>query len=158
MIIEMICWTRCIVGLGLLGASIATMLVSKQHRIFQEYERSLNQEQRVILNDITDMRLNIYFQGLAFGLVLATVYLMNVKTNNWEHACVFLAIALGVNYLWYILSPKRNWMIPHLKTPEQLTNWTRVYRMMQYRWHLGFVLGGIGAFILSWGIIQKNGC
>lgn len=152
----MLCLFKCFVGLGLLGASIATMIVSKDDSPFREYKKSLDKDQRERLEKITDERLNIYLQGLVVGLIIALVYLYSVKSNSWTHVCVFLAIMLGVNYLWYILSPKSDWMLKSLNSKEQKEGWLKVYRTMQYRWHMGFLLGGLGGLLLSWGLVDMK--
>ena len=60
---------------------------------------------------------------------------------------MFTVIVLGVNYLYYILKPKKDYMVPHLTTKPQREAWLAIYKEMQYRCKMGFVLG-IVAFML----------
>ena len=51
------------------------------------------------------------------------------------------AVTLSVNYFYYILAPKTDWMVLHLKSVEEKEAWLKVYRTMQYNYHMGLVLG-----------------
>ena len=46
-----------------------------------------------------------------------------------------------------MLKKKSDYMVPHLETKEQRVAWLNIYREMQYRCKMGFVLGII-AFML----------
>ena len=62
--------------------------------------------------------------------------------------CVVGAITFITHYFYYILSPKSDWMILHLKE-NQMNDWLNVYKTMQYKYHTGFVIGIISVMILS---------
>jgi hypothetical protein len=55
--------------------------------------------------------------------------------------CMVAAVAFSVNYFYYILSPKSDWMVLHLKSGEETNAWLKVYRTMQVNYHIGLVLG-----------------
>jgi hypothetical protein len=53
------------------------------------------------------------------------------------------------NYFYYILSPKSDWMILHIEGDKQKKAWLSVYRIMQYNYHFGALLGLVGAFFIA---------
>ena len=61
--------------------------------------------------------------------------------GNAGALCMVAAVAFSVNYFYYILSPKSDWMVLHLKSGEETQAWLKVYRTMQFNYHLGLVLG-----------------
>jgi hypothetical protein len=50
------------------------------------------------------------------------------------------AVTFTVNYFYYILSPKTDWMVLNLSKDETRA-WLKVYKTMQYNYHIGMVLG-----------------
>jgi len=51
-----------------------------------------------------------------------------------------------------MLSPRSDWMTNHLRTKDQIRGWTEVYRHMNYRWHMGIVMGIVAMFFLGRGM------
>ena len=70
--------------------------------------------------------------------------------------CLVLATSFITNYFYYILSPKKNWMLNHIETPEQTKPWLEMYRKMQVYYHTGLVLGiiAIGIFAYAFRYIK----
>jgi hypothetical protein len=66
------------------------------------------------------------------------------------------AITLATNYFYYVLSPKSDWMVLHLKKSSDAANWLQVYRAMQVNYHVGLVLGIAGTVLLSNAFYSKN--
>ena len=64
--------------------------------------------------------------------------------------CLVLATSFITNYFYYILSPKKNWMLNYIKTPEQTKAWLVMYRKMQVYYHTGLVLGIIAIGIFAY--------
>ena len=150
----MVCITNCAIGFALVGGTIATALVSKQDPIFQKYHATLDPTQKEALEKITKERLNLYIQGTLVGLVLVGLlaFFGGKKISPLENGCTFVAIALLTQYFYYILMPKKDWMLRHLKTREQNERWLSVYRHMSVRWHMGLLLGLLGFFLLGRGL------
>ena len=92
-------------------------------------------------------RLNIYIQGMLLGLVFGFLYLHAVGEKDISRACMFAVIVLGTNYFYYILKPKSDYMVKHLETKEQRLAWLDIYKEMQFRCKMGFVIGAV-AFII----------
>ena len=65
--------------------------------------------------------------------------------------CLVLAISFITNYFYYILSPKKKWMLNYIETPDQTKLWLQMYRGMQVYYHTGLVLGiiAVGIFALA---------
>ena len=66
-----------------------------------------------------------------------------------SNVCIIITITLVTNYLFYILYPKKDYMILHLKNKEQIEEWLDIYKYMQFRYHLGFVLGIVALIFAS---------
>ena len=150
----MVCITNCAIGAALVGGTIATALVSKQDTVFREYRSTLNAEQIAALDRIANQRLSLYVQGTILGIVVVTMVALfgGKKMSPLTSGCTFVAVVLLTQYFYYILMPKPDWMIRHLRTQEQNTHRLRVYRHMSFRWHMGMLVGLLGFFILGRGV------
>lgn len=150
----MVCITNCAIGAALVGGTIATALVSKQDPVFQNYRNTLEPTQLVALDRIANHRLGLYVQGTLLGVVMVALlaFFSRGKMSPLTSGCTFVAVVLLTQYFYYILMPKPEWMIQHLKTKEQNTQWLSVYRHMSLRWHLGLLVGLGGFFMLGRGV------
>ena len=70
------------------------------------------------------------------------------RTRFKRGVCFSAALALAVSYFVYRLWPKGEYMLQYLR-PEQVEQWVQVYSSTSLRYHLGFVLGLLGALSLS---------
>ena len=66
--------------------------------------------------------------------------------------CLFVFLALGINYLGYSLYLKATYMLEHITTPQQNKAWLAVYKEMKFRCIFGMILGIIGYLILGQGL------
>ena len=107
----------------------------------------LNEQQKKKYKNIVKERLNNYIQGMVLGLILGFVYIQIVPESDLTRACMFTVIVLGTNYFYYILKPKSDYMIRHLNTKQQREAWLNIYKEMQFRCKMGFVLGVISFLI-----------
>lgn len=140
------CFTSALVGIALLGASLATLTVTKA-----EHEKL----QKVLSKDLADRYANIlkerrdqYIQGLILGMIVAgmIIYLYQWKVVQPFHKVVlFFAVTLFVAMLYYLLMPKSDYMLKHLQTNEQNRAWLDVYKTMQSRYIIGMILGAAAA-------------
>lgn len=144
----------CIIAALFIGASVYTIMTCKTCSPFVEYEESLNNEQKQIYKKIVNERQQIYLTGFVVGTVLGLLYLYvnNLGLSPLKHSCIFVAITLSIQYLYYMLYPKSNNMVTLMENREQLNKWHAVYKHMQYRYHIGMVLGIIGYFLFAYGI------
>ena len=123
----------------------------ENNSVAQTFQETLLPSQKQIYEMIKKERRNIYIQGYVLGFVisLGIVYLYrNTQCmTRFSVLCMVFSVSFMVNYFYYILSPKTTYMVEHLRTQEQRRWWVRVYRQMQYNYHLGFVFG-IAALVL----------
>jgi hypothetical protein len=54
---------------------------------------------------------------------------------------MFTAVTLGIGVLYYLLMPKSDWMLLHLKTADENKAWLEVYKTMKQRYLIGMILG-----------------
>lgn len=147
----------CLIASIFMGASIYTMLSCKDCPPFIEYEKSLDETQHQEYTKIVRERVSIYITGLILGTILALLYLYlnNMDIDPFKHSCIFVAIALTTQYLYYMLYPKSAYMVTKMKSTDQLIKWQAINKHMQYKYHMGMLLGIIGYFFLSYGL-NKN--
>ncbi len=141
----------CLLSFLFIGASLYTMFTCETCTPFIEYRKSLTPEQIQMYQNISRERVNLASQGLILGIILSFFYLYFYKDtfNIFVNSCAFTGIVLLTQYLYYMLMPKMS-MLPQLSTQEQIEGWFSVYKFMQYRYHLGMLLGVIGYFILAY--------
>jgi hypothetical protein len=142
------CIASAIIGIGLLFATFSTMTISEETNDFlrKEYGPDLTN----IYNNIVTERRNIYLQGLILGIVLALFTLFLYRTKNMFHRIMLsLAIITSVSVIYYTLMPKSDYMLRHLKTPDQAKSWLTVYSKMKGSYVMGFILGSLVAIPVS---------
>jgi len=135
----------CIIGYGFVGASLYTSL-SKHAKV-----EGLTPEQELIKNKIVDNRKRIYFTSLMVGVILALAYLQGLAappTN--KDLCVALLILTSFTHMCYMLWPKGDLMVEHLRQ-DQVGQWADSYKAMSRKYHLGFVMGALGFVLISKG-------
>ena len=138
------CYVSAALGFGLLTASALTMTVTEeQHDVLRKVLPDKLDEK---YTEIITERRNHYLQGLSLGLVLSLVILYKSKINNYFYrVSLFFSISLLTSVLYYFLMPKSDYMLNHLKTPEENKAWLEVYKTMKYRYFFGFLLGALAA-------------
>jgi len=148
----------CLVATVFVVASIYTMLTCKTCSPFIDYEQSLNPAQLAVYKQVVKERENIYLIGLVIGILFsfAYLYMNNLGLNPLNNSCIFVSIALTTQYLVYMLYPKTNYMVTLMENKDQLNKWLAVYKHMQYKYHIGMVLGFVGFFLFSYGVQQTS--
>ena len=145
----MVCAISCAIAFIFIVANIYCCAFS--HRsggVIQEFVAKLSPEGQQRYAVITRERQGIYFMGLFLGFVLAMIllvccrkYFAGGRSGNAGALCMVAAVSFSVNYFYYIHSPKSDWIVLHLKSGEETQAWLKVYRTMQYNYHVGLVLG-----------------
>lgn len=134
------CYAAGIIGIAMLCATFSTMSVTQEQE--QLLRKVFTPAITDIYNKIVIERRNLYFQGLVLGLIVSYFLTHLFSTINTFHRITFtLAITGTVSVLYYIIMPKSDYMLNHLKTPEEITAWFKVYQTMKTRYSLGFVFG-----------------
>jgi hypothetical protein len=142
------CYVSGMLGLGMLFASYSTMSISDQekNKLLDLFPPNLDK----IYIKITNERRNIYFQGLILGIVVAFLLLTLLTiTNTYHKVTFFLAVALPISVIYYFFIPKSDYMLNHLTTQEENKAWLEVYKQMQQKYLIGFLLGSLSAIPIS---------
>lgn len=150
----------CALGVAFLMAMMVVIYFScdimEQNKAFY---LSMTSQQRQIYQNIKRERLEIFLQASIAGLVigLAILYMMNFsRVNRIGSGCILLAIAFATQYFWYIIAPKKDWMVLHLRE-WQIPTWQKIYRVHQQRYHIALVIGLVGYFLLGYGMCPYIG-
>lgn len=149
----MVCTTTCAVAAALIGGMLWIMLTADKG-IMNAYKATMTEKQLAIKRAISMNRAIISIQGFMLGAAIALVWLFTYgRGAPGVKGCIFAAIAMGVNYFYYMLSDKGTYMVQHLK-PDQIDEWLAVKKMMQQKYHIGMLLGLGGCFLLGKGLSQ----
>jgi len=144
-------------------ANIYTMFSCSNDNNKQEFKNTLTQQQQVLYEKIIQERKKIYYGGFLLGIVLSflAVYFgnkflfsRNSKSAALPKICMIASITFVTNYLFYILYPKTDYMLLHLNDKTQIQGWLTIYKKMQFKFHLGFVLGIIAVIIYAYGFCK----
>ncbi len=144
----MVCAISCAIAFILIIANVYCCTFGNKTNTIKEFIAKLSPENQQRHRNIANERRGIYFKGLFLGFVLSMLLVVCCRslfvTSNVLRGgvlCMVGAVTLSVNYFYYILSPKTDWMVLHLKSDEEKQAWLKVYRTMQYNYHTGLVLG-----------------
>lgn len=143
----------CAIAFAFIGGMLWIVIAANRNTM-QSFETSFTPEQKVIMEEIKKHRFQLWIKGLLFGLLIALLAAKFLPVNlggQNMNACAIAAIAMGVNYFYYVLSPKPKAMIDFLR-PEQIPAWRAVSKDMQKKYHIGLLLGFIGSFLLTKGL------
>ncbi len=151
----MACNTSCIIAFGLIVAMLFTMISPDKFTLMSKYESLLSKAQLEKYHKIRKERLNICIMGFVLGIIIAFVVVYYMKKSLITNICLVGAIVFVVNYFFYIFYPKSSFMITDLDEKEDREAWLAIYKHMTYIYHLGFVLGVVGAMVLCYGIYKK---
>ena len=150
----MICGITCIIALVFLIANIYIIFsCSNNKELKKNFLNVLNEEQKITYEKIIDERKNIYYSGYILGIILSLIGYFSIKKfttmrfNKVSLICFVGAITFVTNYLFYILYPKSDYMLLHLNDKKQIQEWLNIYRTMQFKFHIGFVLGILAVMI-----------
>jgi hypothetical protein len=127
----------------------------EKSQIILKYKSQLPENLQKIYEEITNERTSIYYQGYVIGfilslfIILGNVYSEHKMLSTTSLLCLVLATSFITNYFYYTLSPKKNWMLNYIKTPDQTKAWLQMYRRMQVYYHTGLVLGIIAVVIFA---------
>ena len=132
-----------------------TLMVSNDPFI-KSYRDGLPDNLRKEYDNIVSERKRIYFTGYLVGFILSifiiiiNVNVLKTKMPVLAMVCLTVVVSTVVNHLYYVMSPKSNYMVTLLKTDKQREDWLRVYRSMQYYFHGSFVLGAVAVGVFAY--------
>ena len=150
------CSITCSIALVFIIAMIYFQNATTKLKVVQNYRSQLPSNLIILYDKISSERLRIYYYGYILGFILSLVIILynyNLKSKSKltisSSVCLVIVVSFITNYFYYMLSPKSDWMLNHINSPEQTKAWLTMYRTMQYNYHLGFVLGIIAVGILA---------
>lgn len=151
------CTISCSIALIFIVSKIYMMNAMSTSQTVQNYQKQLPDRLQNVYEKIVSERATIYYTGYTLGALLAcfiifyNTYVRKERVSTTSMVCTVVASSFVVNYFYYILSPKTNWMLNHIKTSEQNKAWLEMYRNMQVFYHSGLVLGliSLGVFAFA---------
>ena len=151
----MICGTSCFIAIVLLITNIYMIFSCKNTTLKSEFMNVLSEEQKKTYIDIIEERKNIYYTGFGLGILLSLLFifilnLKKIKLNKVSNVCIVGLITFLTNYLYYILIPKKDYMLLHLTDKEQIKRWLDIYKYMQFNYHVGFLIGIMSVCVFSY--------
>ncbi len=147
----MACYVSCLVATVFIISAIAfTFLIDKT--VPKEYADRLPPRTKAIYKKVVAERRQLANQGLLMGLIVGLVLAAAFAKGRLLSVCIVAASAFGIQYLYYMLAPKSEWMIRYMHLPHERAAWLRVYRHYQRMYHISVLLGVIGAAIMGFGM------
>ena len=148
------CVLSCSLSLIFLIGMVYFYMMTYQNKVVQNYKSSLSSELQERYQKIQKERLQISCQGYALGLVLSLFVILALrrKISSLSLLCVVVSVSFLTNYFYYMLHPKSDWMLTHMNSQEEVDGWLKMYREMQFNYHLGLVLGILAIALWTWGI------
>ena len=167
--IKMVCGVSGSIAVMFIIGMVYFYGVTNSLQIGKKYEATLTPEQRTHYNKILSERTRLTYEGYGLGLGISAVYvwlqrslanseickrLKRGKTSVFSMVLAVVAITCVTNYFYYVLSPKNKFMLDYLSDPEDIARWLKMYREMQFNYHMGLLCGvaaaGFGAFAFRW--------
>jgi len=149
------CSISCLISVVFFVSMMYKLIMIDKESYDSGFADLLSDVQLKKYTNIVEERKNLSIQGYGLGFSLAAaqiflnMYMKKQKLSKMSMVCTTASTVFIVQYLYYILSPKSDWIILHLDTPEQREKWLEVYRTMQYHCHVSVALGIVAAGALA---------
>ncbi len=149
------CSVSCLISVVFFVSALFKLMTMDKEMYDKGFSKTLSSEQLSKYKNIVEERKNISLRGyglgfaLAIGIIVFNMSMKKEKLTKMSMICTTASTVFIVQYLYYILSPKSDWILLHLNTQEQKERWLDIYRTMQYNCHLSVALGIIAAAALS---------
>lgn len=151
----MACSISCIIATVFLIGMIYFYNITNNSKVISKYKAQLPIDLQKMYEKISKERMHISLYGYGLGLILSLLIifynlkLKKDKLNTIPLVCIVMATCFLTNYFYYILSPKSDWMLNHIKSEQQIKAWLIMYREMQVNYHIGLVLGIVAVGIFA---------
>lgn len=149
------CSITCMIAVALIIAMIYFQNATSKSVIVKEYKKQLPSNLQNLYEKIASERMRINYYGYSLGLILSLIIILynysfrKNKLTITSLVCLVIVVSFFTNYFYYILSPKSNYMLNHINSPEQTKAWLTMYKEMQYNYHFGMVIGIIAVGVLA---------
>jgi hypothetical protein len=157
----MVCGITCSIGVMFLIANLYVTFTADKINQKKDFYNTLSEDKIEKYEGIIKERREIYLKGYGLGLIVAFILLFlyenmsgggNDKKKGINKVCFIGGITLLVNYFYYMLSPKTDYMILHLDEEKQRKEWLNINKTMQFKYHIGLLLGILAAMILTYAV------
>ena len=151
----MACSVSCSISLIFIIGMIYFYNATSKSEVVKQYKTRLPKDLQIRYENISRERMMISYYGYGLGVLLSLVIIFYNKKmkgkllSNASLVCIVLSVSFFTNYFYYMLSPKTDWMLNHVKNPEETKAWLQMYREMQFNYHIGLVLGIIAVGVLA---------
>lgn len=152
----MVCVITCSLAVGFVAASLLVMITKSDKHL--KLRNALEEQSRGAYDKIVAERTKLFIKGSIIGLIAALLFYFWAKNkmNNVSIVCLFISIIFIVQVLFYILTPKSDYILNHIKTQEQAKLWYDVYKDMKFKYHLGFIIGIVGYGVLCYSMAKDR--
>ena len=156
---KMPCMIRCSISILFLVAMIYFYTMTEKNGVIQKYKASLSPDLKNRFEKITQERKTISLQGYVLGLLISLGILFYytqtrpTKVNSLFLVCTVISTMFVTNYFYYTLMPKSDWMLNHVHNRAEVDAWLKMYKQMQYNYHLGFVFGIAAVGLFSYAFV-----
>lgn len=148
-----ICPKYCGIAIVFLVGMIYMTFAIDKCSTTKNFINSLNKEQSDRYKSIIAERRHIYLSGYLFGLALSAIIIVGMKTiKKFQMLCLTGSVTFLTVYFYYILSPKQDLMVIYLNDRNQRYEWQKIYKKMQFNYHVGILLGIIASLLLTMSI------
>lgn len=150
----MVCAITCSIAIAFLVANLYVTFTVDKTKMMTEFNSLMSDPLKQRYQRIVNERRDIYLQGYALGLLISFVIIalqlrQYVRLGTLSLMCTVGAITFLVNYFYYMLTPKSDYMVIHLNEPRQRAAWQKISRTMQVKYHLGLLFGILAAVIFT---------
>lgn len=151
----MACAVSCMISAIFIIGMIYFYSMTNKSEIVKQYKDTLPMHLQKKYDEISEERKLIGFQGYGLGMLISLFiifYNLKIKRERLGTVplvCIVVATSFLTNYFYYILSPKSSWMLNYLKDEAEIKAWLRMYREMQFNYHMGLTIGIIAVGILA---------
>ena len=151
------CAISCAISAIFLIGMIYFYYITDKTEIVNHYKSQLPSDLQKIYENISKERKQISCTGYIIGFILSlfiifyNIKMKGAKLNSYPFICTIMATCFLTNALYYMLAPKRDWMLNHVNSPEQTKAWLQMYKNMSYNYHMGLALGilAVGALAFA---------
>ena len=132
------CSVSCLISVVFFVSALFKLMTMDKEMYDKGFSKTLSSEQLSKYKNIVEERKNISLRGyglgfaLAIGIIVFNMSMKKEKLTKMSMICTTASTVFIVQYLYYILSPKSDWILLHLNTQEQKERWLDIYRTMQY--------------------------
>ena len=151
----MVCSLSLSISIMFIIGMVYMNYISNSNDVIKKYRSELSSELQEVYDKISKERAKIYFEGYGIGFIFSLIFILynyTIKKDKLKIPYLILSsisICFIVNYFYYKIYPKSDWMLNHVKTPEESKAWLNLYKELQKNYHIGLLYGLIAIIILA---------